>query len=229
MISTVLSIFLLFIIIIFVFSYIYNVKRSKNTFPFPPIIRFIKKVNVRLPDPDDRISIVNMEISTSDNTFTANDGTEISYSLISSLLSDKPLLIKGKTFDELNMILETELPQLHKKIIKVIIDMLKKVALILDIKPNIIKLNNITQGSIKLNLDITSELNNPIQAIKSVEKISKNKHDMTERINMISYGFDPDSVKLLSKRIVESIANEEIEVIIENSFHVVCCVLIKFF
>ena len=120
MISTVLSIFLSVIIIIFVFSYIYNVKRSKNTFPFPPIIRFIKKVNVRLPDPDDRISIVNMEISTSDNTFTANDGTEISYSLISSLLSDKPLLIKGKTFDELNMILETELPQLHKKIIKVI-------------------------------------------------------------------------------------------------------------
>ena len=212
MISIILSIFLFITIVVIVSSYFYYVKRSKDSFPFPPIIRFIKKVNVKLPEPDDRVSIVNMEISTSDNTFTSNDGIEVSFTLINSLMNDKPLLLKGKTYDELNMILSTELPPLQKKVIKVIVDMLKKIAIILNISPNAIKLNNITQGSIKLNLDITSDLNDPIKAINAVEKISKNKHDMTERVNLISYGFNPDSVSLLSKRIVKNIPKNEMEV-----------------
>ena len=153
------------------------------------------------PNVENLISIVNLTISTSDNFYVSNKGYKITYDLIQTIKLNNPELIKDKTFSELEMIINSDVSESYKKVIEVLIDMLRKVALIFNVKPSLIKVNDISDKNILLNLDFVSELDNPMEAIDSIKKTLMNKNELGNKVNIISNGFDPDSVNLISQNI----------------------------
>ena len=178
--------------------YIYYIKKGKNILPLPPILTLAPT----LPKPNNLISVVNLTISTSDDFYVSNSGHKITYDLIQTIKLSNPELIKNKTFSELDMIIQSNISEQHKNILNVIIDMLKKVASIFGVSPSIIKVNDISGGSIRLNLEFLSDLVNPMEAIESVEKILINKNDLGNKTNIISNGFNPNSINLISKKTI---------------------------
>ena len=182
--------------------YIYYIKKGKNIFPLPPILTLAPTPSPTLPKPNNLISVVNVLISTSDDFYVSNSGHKITYDLIQTIKLSNPELIKNKTFSELEMIIQSNISEQHKNILNVLIDMLKKVASIFGVSPSIIKVNDISRGSIRLNLEFLSELDNPMEAIESVEKILINKNDLGNKTNIISNGFNPNSINLISKKTI---------------------------